>query len=51
MKGKLSHHDRCMSHSVNEGLSTEKYTKKKPQSSGFKDKGSPQINNFEEEAE
>lgn len=50
MKGPF-HQEKCFSQSVQESAATEKYTQKKEKSSGFQDKNSPDINNFEEEAE
>lgn len=50
MKGPFPQ-EKCFSQSVQESAATEKYTKKKEKSSGFQDKNSPDINNFEEEAE
>lgn len=50
MKGPLPQ-ERCFSQSIQASASTAKYTQKKEKSSGYRDKTSPEINNFEEEAE
>jgi hypothetical protein len=49
MKGPLPQ-ERCYSQSLQECATTEKFTQKKEKSSGCRDKSSPDINNFEEEA-